>query len=75
MNVILLGVLLALALYGLLALLTHTVPPPQPSSERFGGVIDTRTDRSLGCLHPELRQFDQAVRGALASVRPIKEPQ
>ena len=63
---VLIGVL---ALYGALTLLSqlfghHTVREP---AIRYGGVVDTKADRSLGYLPDELRKLEQRVLAARAT--------
>ena len=60
-------VLILLALYGLLALVHPAVHRVQPRGERFGGLVDARTDKTLGWLPPELRKQDQLMRRILAA--------
>lgn len=67
------AIVLLLALYGLLALLTNLVPSPR-NSERFGGVVCAGEDRGLGYAPPELRAKEHAIRGALASAITNREP-
>lgn len=67
------AIVLLLALYGLLALMTNLVRAPR-DGERFGGVVCAGEDRGLGYAPPELRAKEHALRGALASALTPKDP-
>jgi len=61
----------SLAVYGLLALLFQTFHRHDIADNvRYGGVIDTRTDRTLGYMPPELRENDHKLRAATAALAP-----
>lgn len=57
----------ALAIYGLLALLFQTFRHPHPRGERYGRVIDASNEPSLGCIHPQLRETERQMRAVLAA--------
>lgn len=64
-------IVFALAVYGLLALLFQTFHRRDDAERvRFGGVIHASTDRTLGYMPPELRDFDHALRAAKAALAP-----
>jgi hypothetical protein len=62
-------IVVTLALYGALMLLVQILGQRQVVEEvvRYGGVVDTSADRTLGYLPPELRKLDQRVRAARAT--------
>jgi hypothetical protein len=62
-------IIVTLALYGALMLLIQVLGQRQivEQVERYGGVVDTSADRSLGYLPPELREVDRRVRAARAT--------
>ena len=62
-------VVAALAVYGALSLLVQLLGHRTVREEvvRYGGVVDTAADRTLGYLPPELRALDRRVRAARAT--------